>query len=107
VTTLLESARQVVETHQFVCIDAVTGAIVPTPDAVYEGDEVTEMLEEAGIIHPDPVPDNVVLLDAFTAQAVCVVYDALQSDEAREKFQSLTPAHCVAVCWKLLTKESA
>ena len=98
-TTLLESARQVVETRQFVCINAVTGEIVETPDAVYHGSECAEVYGE----EPD-IPDDVVLLDAFSAQAVCVVYDALQSDEARAKFHALAPAHAVAVCWKLLAK---
>lgn len=46
------------------------------------------------------------LVDMFSASAVTAVYDALQTDSAREKLQGMTLFKAVHVCMKVAAKHS-
>lgn len=78
--SVVDSARTVVETHSHVMVDADTGEIV--------GDAWTK--------YP-----NGLVLDAVTANVLCMVYDAL-SEKARKTLLEMPVQRAVDIAWKLV-----
>lgn len=93
----LDSARRIVARHQFEVLDPMTGESVEYVWVLNpEGWEPVEEIK--------PKRGNGVMLDAFTAQYMVQIHDAL-ADERRERFRAMTFLQAVNVTTKIMEKQ--